>query len=176
MTQCLPRRADAGASVQKKSNSDGAHRVRELDGLRGIAVLLVILCHGPGFMGRADLRIGRPLSHPLFDLLRLFQSGWIGVDLFFVLSGYLITGILLDTTSRPNYYRNFFARRALRILPLYYGFLLVVALAPLHLPGSLMAWFFVFVGNIAMVAKPWPGFIGPLWSLQVEEQFYLTFP
>jgi peptidoglycan/LPS O-acetylase OafA/YrhL len=116
------------------------------------------------------------MSLPVFVLLYLFEPGWIGVDLFFVLSGYLITGILLDTASRPNYYRNFIIRRALRILPLYYGFLLVCLAPLLNVPRSLLPWFFAYIGNIAMVTQAWPAFIGVLWSLQVEEQFYLTFP
>jgi peptidoglycan/LPS O-acetylase OafA/YrhL len=72
-------------------------RVQELDGLRGLAILLVLSAH-----------------------FGLFGLGWAGVDLFFVMSGYLITGILLDSRNSDRYFRDFFARRALRILPLYY--------------------------------------------------------
>src|ERR1041384_1172054 len=83
-------------------------RVPALDGLRAIAIAGVLLFH----------------VEP-----RIFSIGWLGVVLFFVLSGYLITGILLDSRSRPNYFRSFYARRALRIFPAYYLLLLVSAVA-----------------------------------------------
>lgn len=113
------------------------------------------------------------------------SAGWIGVDLFFVLSGFLITGILLDTRGHRHYFRNFYARRTLRIFPLYYGVLfLSLALTPLlHLQwqaGDISH--FLYVGNISiqfnpslMVVRPWLNF-SVLWSLAVEEQFYLLWP
>src|ERR1700738_2398743 len=84
-------------------------RVSELDGLRGIAILLVLVFHFT------------PSSGPLFFLAHVFQTGWVGGDLFFVLSGYPIPGILVDSVGRPHYYRNFIIRRSLRIFPLYYA-------------------------------------------------------
>jgi len=76
--------------------------IPEIDGVRGIAIIMVMLFHlGWGIMG------------------------WLGVNLFFVISGFLITGILLDSKETPGYFRRFFIRRALRIFPIYY-FLLVV--------------------------------------------------
>ena len=90
---------------QGAAASAGA-RISELDGLRGFAIVLVLLFHFT------------PASGPLHPLAHVFQVGWIGVDLFFVLSGYLITGILLDSAGRPHYYRNFIVRRSLRIFPL----------------------------------------------------------
>src|ERR1700720_3222358 len=97
-------------------------RMPELDTIRGIAVLLVLFFHGFGF------RYG---LQGLSRLPRLFVTatlpGWVGVNLFFELSGFLITGILLDTKCRTNYYRSFYTRRALRILPLYYAVLLLLA-------------------------------------------------
>src|SRR5271154_3638227 len=89
-------------------------RIKSLDGLRGMAILLVL-----GFHFCGD-------SHYFFA--PIFRIGWMGVDLFFVLSGYLITTILLNTRGQRNYYRNFYVRRFLRIFPLYYGFLAVFLL------------------------------------------------
>jgi peptidoglycan/LPS O-acetylase OafA/YrhL len=94
----------------------------ELDTIRGIAVLLVLFFHGFGFRYGLEGLSGLP---KLFVAATL--PGWIGVNLFFVLSGFLIAGILLDAKSKPNYYKNFYIRRALRILPLYYAVLLLLA-------------------------------------------------
>src|SRR2546421_6478125 len=91
--------------------------IPEFDGLRGLAVLAVVLHHS--------------LLPARLNLLSVAELGWMGVDCFFVLSGFLITGILLDARSSPHYFRNFYARRALRIFPLYYAFLLLVWGAPL---------------------------------------------
>jgi peptidoglycan/LPS O-acetylase OafA/YrhL len=99
-------------------------RVPELDGLRGIAILLVLLFHFT------------PTAGPLFFLAHVFQAGWIGVDLFFVLSGYLITGILVDSVGRAHYYRNFIIRRALRIFPMYYACLALYAVLTYY-PGPI---------------------------------------
>jgi peptidoglycan/LPS O-acetylase OafA/YrhL len=153
-----------------------APRVVELDGLRGIAILLVLVFHFT------------PSSGPLRLLAHVFQIGWSGVDLFFVLSGYLITGILLDTAGRPHYYRNFFVRRSLRIFPLYYACLLLYAFltfhpSPIHWHDYLHAgdalWYFFYAGNFhVFLRNAWPGaaILTLLWSLQVEEQFYWSFP
>jgi peptidoglycan/LPS O-acetylase OafA/YrhL len=153
-----------------------AQRVAELDGLRGIAILLVLVFHFT------------PSSGPLRLLAPVFQIGWSGVDLFFVLSGYLITGILLDSAGRPHYYRNFFIRRSLRIFPLYYACLLLYAFltfypSPIHWHDYLHAgdalWYFFYAGNFRDFARnAWPGaaVLTLLWSLQVEEQFYWSFP
>src|SRR2546430_1430589 len=108
----------------------------ELDSIRGIAVLLVLFYHGFGFAyGLSGLRgIGR-----LFVAATL--GGWVGVNLFFVLSGFLITGILLDTKQRADYYNRFSFRRALRILPLYYAvFCLLVVLTRAGLINRHVSW------------------------------------
>lgn len=150
-------------------------RISELDGLRGIAILMVLCFHYT------------PRSGPLFFLAHAFQLGWMGVDLFFVLSGYLITGILVDSVGHQHYYRNFIVRRCLRIFPLYYVSLVICCIltyypvAPrfgefLHLGGW---WYVTYLGNVKVfLDSAWPGLaiLTPLWSLQVEEQFYLSFP
>lgn len=115
----------------------------------------------------------------------LCDGGWMGVDLFFVLSGFLITGILLDTRELPGYFTNFYARRALRIFPLYYTMLAVLFLLTpwLHLQWHRGHIAYVFyAGNIAYNLNPSLAEVHPtlsflhLWSLAVEEQFYLIWP
>jgi peptidoglycan/LPS O-acetylase OafA/YrhL len=149
-------------------------RVAELDGLRAFAIIPVILHHCWPTRGWSSF-VG--------------EAGWMGVDLFFVLSGYLITGILLNAIRETQGYRNFLARRALRIFPLYYLCLAVfTAVAVLRAEqGSWEAmkawggvgWFVVYLGNFRAA---WTNSLPPvlsfatLWSLQVEEQFYLLFP
>ena len=86
-----------------------------LDGLRGIAILLVLAHH---------LTLVQPTTAFEASALALLHTGWAGVDLFLVLSGFLITGILLDSRGSDRYFRNFYARRTLRIVPLYYSVVL----------------------------------------------------
>jgi peptidoglycan/LPS O-acetylase OafA/YrhL len=127
------------------------------------------------------------LHHCYPEYLRwLGEPGWIGVDLFFCLSGYLITGILLNTVEGPHYYRNFIGRRTIRIFPLYYACLVCFSVITVILSGREgmvrwggAGWFFCYLGNVraAWVGMLPPVFVFvPLWSLQVEEQFYLFYP
>jgi peptidoglycan/LPS O-acetylase OafA/YrhL len=136
-----------------------------LDGIRALAILLVI-------PHNVDVLTG---SYPaaLFPFVALTHAGWIGVQLFFVLSGFLITGNLLDTRGTRNYYSAFITRRALRILPLYFGVLLVaLVLLPLHD----QVWLWTFLSNwTAPFGHTVTGF-SHFWSLAVEEQFYLLWP
>jgi peptidoglycan/LPS O-acetylase OafA/YrhL len=150
-----------------------------LDGLRGIAILLV--------MGRHILETfpGGPAIPDAVTHLASF--GWVGVDLFFVLSGFLITGILYDTKSSPGFFRNFYIRRVLRIFPLYYGFLVLLCLVlpPLDPDDSAKIaelhracpWYWSYLANFYMAQHRFgPLSTTHLWSLSVEEQFYLMWP
>jgi peptidoglycan/LPS O-acetylase OafA/YrhL len=147
-------------------------RTPQLDAIRGIAVLLVLLHNTDKSLWTGALA----------------RNGWMGVDLFFVLSGFLITGILLDTKRQEGYFQNFYARRCLRIWPLYYSVLLFMfVLVPLLRPSEAhrifesrsMPWwsYFVFLQNFLVpVATKATGPLGVTWSLAVEEQFYLVWP
>lgn len=155
-----------------------------LDGLRGTAILAVLLfksCEGfqPSTWG------GKAVG-------QLFGCGWAGVDLFFVLSGFLITGILLDTKGLAHYFRNFYARRTLRVFPLYYGVLFVTfivlrRLIPMDNPAAAkivhnQSWLWIYQTNLAFLVQHgvffdagWLRF-NHFWSLAIEEQFYLVWP
>jgi peptidoglycan/LPS O-acetylase OafA/YrhL len=114
----------------------------------------------------------------------MLQFARLGVDLFFVLSGFLITGILADSKGSLHYFRNFYARRALRIWPLYYlvlfaAFVVTPLFAPSMRPTAARIWpaFVFYVQNIVLMRSPTYHFaLGATWSLAVEEQFYLTWP
>ena len=150
-------------------------RIAALDGLRGIAVSWVIISH-------ANMSFG-PLPG-----WKLLASGWMGVDIFFALSGYLITGILLDTRESRGYFKNFYARRALRIFPLYWGFLALALfvlpatrfgeLAQLeHQPWPAVSSLFLYYYNIwAAFAQHGVSGLQHFWTLCIEEQFYLIWP
>ena len=147
-------------------------RVRELDGLRGIAILLVV--------------VGHWIHHPSLILWGP-HWGWFGVNLFLVLSGFLITTILLRSTESRGALRTFYARRALRIFPLYYGVLLVYFLAAIWMrtpqPWQTVGTYLFFLQGIVppqithlhIIPRPdWTimGF-SVLWTLSAEEAFYL---
>ncbi|HZJ61945.1 MAG TPA: acyltransferase [Kofleriaceae bacterium] len=151
--------------------------VPALDGVRGLAILLVLAHNLSPFES----------TRRLIDLSAglTFDFGWVGVQLFFVLSGYLISGILLDTRGAPGYYRAFFGRRVLRIFPLYYGvlFLCLVLLPVLGLaPDALLAdrrhsvWLWTYLINWAEPLGAAIAVFPHFWSLAVEEQFYLVWP
>ena len=154
-----------------------------LDGLRGIAILLVVACH---FV--SNLRI--TADGWAWPLVAFAHGGWAGVDLFFVLSGFLITGILIDARGSNSYFKAFYARRVLRILPAYYAFLFVIFIVlPLLQVGAgdnaMLArqhqgWYWLHLTNVMMALGELPGH-GPypstlFWSLAVEEQFYFIWP
>jgi peptidoglycan/LPS O-acetylase OafA/YrhL len=151
-------------------------RMPELDSLRGVAVLLVLLYHGFGFSH--GIERGGGLER-LFVAATLY--GWVGVDLFFVMSGFLITGMLLETRTYPRYYRRFYIRRCLRILPIYFTVLLVLAAVtrtPLFahaVPWSFVGISALFLANFTPIFGISASY-GVLWSLAVEEHFYLVWP
>ena len=162
-------KARLGAGVH-----DAVHaHMPALDGLRGIAIVLVML-HAFDVFGAT------PATAHLAGIV--FNVGWIGVQLFFVLSGFLITGILLDTHDTKGWYGRFLARRALRIFPLYFGVLAVaflilpslVALPPGHGLHQLGLW--TFTENFAAPFQGGEEAFPHFWSLCVEEQFYLAWP
>jgi len=162
--------------------SGGRRRFAPLDGLRGIAITAVFCFH---------YRI-EPQSPG--------EWGWVGVDLFFVLSGFLITGILFDSLGEAHYFTNFYMRRALRIFPLYWGLwcvLIIFMLLQGRFEAEFLAWP-AYLGNYLGSFALWAGWnhehfnrlpaavhvasetlriqVGPYWSLCVEEQYYLTWP
>jgi peptidoglycan/LPS O-acetylase OafA/YrhL len=149
-------------------------RLPQLDGLRGLAIILVILHN-------------QSPKYPSLHLELLFANGWMGVDLFFVLSGFLITGILVDTKHSEGYLKNFYVRRCLRIWPLYYSLLFFMfILVPFVHPSEAQTvysrsspwWAYpLFLQNFLVPAPTYA--TGPLavtWSLAIEEQFYLVWP
>jgi peptidoglycan/LPS O-acetylase OafA/YrhL len=167
----------------RKPEIDLSGRIPELDGIRGLAIGMILIAHLFAVVSRP----GSGLAYALVPL----RLTWTGVDLFFVLSGFLIGGILLDARESSNYFRVFYTRRFFRIVPIYAVLLLSVALV-LYLSsagiiekyeelfiGSLpWMYFAAFLQNIGMsLHRTWGTFsLGVTWSLAVEEQFYLTLP
>jgi peptidoglycan/LPS O-acetylase OafA/YrhL len=142
-----------------------------LDVVRGVAILMVLLDHGLASDPGIYQAYGSRLMSALWYALRL---GHMGVHLFFILSGVLITGVLLDTRNDRDYFRNFYARRALRILPAY-SLMLIVLLATHNITARYLAVCLLFLCNMSSlfgVTNQYPA----LWSLAVEEQFYLFWP
>lgn len=135
--------------------------IPELDGLRALSVLGVLFFH---------LKVVG------------FSLGWVGVNFFFVISGFLITRILLDAKAKPYYFRNFYARRALRIFPIYYLSLALVAVIAAIAGQSLGdGWAYLFyLQNFLLGFGNWqvnfPAIFNHTWSLAIEEQFYLLWP
>lgn len=171
--------------------------VPSLDGLRGLAILLVLFHHLWPWEWSTAVTTG---------ISKASQISWFGVDLFFVLSGFLITGILLDSRGRTGYLKNFIARRTLRIFPAYFLFLgicflalpVLLGLLGLHDPVSDTSkrdawWYVLYASNYlwmrsdpaimesigmgpALEIQPTVEYLGLTWSLAVEEQFYLIWP
>jgi len=155
---------------------DSGH-VPALDGVRGLAILAILMIH----LLQSNNESTSMVVQMLLDIRNLL---WIGVPLFFVLSGYLITGILFDTLGSQTYFLAFYGRRILRIFPLYYGVLLVLLLLtrPMHMDWHGQAYrLLTYTPNIPFT-REWldnPSRyieLRQLWSLAVEEQFYLIWP
>ena len=143
--------------------------IPQFDGLRAIAILGVLFAHTEYLQS---------VPH-----LGFLKYGRAGVDLFFVLSGFLITGILLDTKGSSHYFRNFYARRALRIWPLYFATLLVIFVVILGVrrrigddaSDSTWLYYVLYLQNLFPHLSR-PAFLAPTWSLALEEQFYVAWP
>jgi peptidoglycan/LPS O-acetylase OafA/YrhL len=160
-------------------------RIPELDGLRGIAILLVLTLH---YLSDGSQDVFGTL---LYRFCSAFRLGWAGVDLFFVLSGFLIGGILLDARESQNYFRTFYLRRLCRIVPIYYVWVTAYAVAVLFagtyfsalLPVDLhsanyLPAYYLFIQNYISLQHGSLGWfwLAVAWSLGVEEQFYLVAP
>jgi peptidoglycan/LPS O-acetylase OafA/YrhL len=155
-------------------------RIPALDGLRGLAALVMVLYH---------LFVAGWSNSPSIHLLQKFTTaGWVGVDLFFVLSGFLITRILLNSLDSSSFFSTFYARRTLRIFPVYYLVVILVIAFPsvLAVRWSGLQW--VYLANLQnnlgfFISSPWfkahpPDLAGiqHLWTLGLEQQFYFAWP
>lgn len=183
MSEVIEPQPNTGKNAPQSSGLP--RHIPALDGLRGWAILLVLVCHffAPGLEGEGGW--GR-WAGVLLGMTRH------GVDLFFVLSGFLITGILCDTKDRPHYFRNFYGRRTVRIFPLYYLALVICfgvlpRFLSLDTPGLKAMWqdqwaLWLYCSNWVMTWKQTWAFnadwlnLAHFWSLAVEEQFYLVWP
>lgn len=176
-------RSDATMMELRRSQAAVADdHVPALDGVRALAILLVLVNHFTA------------LQHPFLPVhswtVRLAEGGWAGVDIFFVLSGFLITRILVATRDKKGYFVSFYARRTLRIFPLYYATLVFLLTFVPHVAPSLIhdssrsasnhVWLWTYTSNIQeSIAGTWrqlPPLTEHFWSLAVEEQFYLVWP
>lgn len=190
MAQTATLRTDERASGAPGIRGGEPHYQPQLDGVRGLAILAVLLSHASTIIGVFPTTgLGRIVLH-------LTVPCWGGVDLFFALSGFLITGILIRGRRGDHYFSSFYARRILRIFPIYYLFLIgslaVCTAIPFiarsvhgsdaHLPSTLSQrlCYFLYLQNIPYF---WPslsaglvGLWGAYWSLAVEEQFYFLWP
>ena len=162
-------------------------RLIELDGLRGFALVMILVFHAVSQEGEY------PAGTFLYYLQRSFAMGWTALDLFFVLSGFLIGGILMDARESPSYFKTFYLRRVFRIVPVYFAWVVLYVLiagfasdlvvklsnSGLRPPLDFSIWsHFLFLQN-SFDFRYWGlagAWFGHLWSLAVEEQFYLVAP
>ena len=158
----------------------GQGHIPALDGIRGLAIFMVMAVH--------FIVVFEPITVFQRGLHNASGYGTLGIDLFFILSGFLITGILQDSKAHRRYFRNFFIRRLLRIFPLYYGVLLSIyggiaiasrfgfAADPKLMEAQPWAWSYLLNLFIAREGAWTVPYIGHFWSLAVEEQFYMLWP
>ena len=174
----------SGSAAVIPASPSSSHRIPELDGLRGLAVLGVVLFH---YFSSSDFGArGTALGY----FVKIFGLGWTGVDLFFILSGFLIGGILLESRESPKFFPTFYLRRIHRILPIYFLLIFTYAVmvslparwfpAVLDVGGSSLAVparYLFFVQNFYFRIQhfQWIWF-SVTWSLALEEQFYLAAP
>ncbi len=139
------------------------HYIREFDGWRGVGIIFVVLAH---------------------SATQYLIGAWVFMEMFFVMSGFLITGILLDSKPKPGYYKNFMARRIVRVFPLYYlSLLMFFFLVPNSWVGSSyyddkQAWYWLYGANwlMSIDGRSPTQTLDHFWSLAIEEQFYITWP
>lgn len=173
---------DQALPAARTAGRERRHRLPVLDGLRGFAVLYVIFLH----FFLTPLDAAGPLKRALYGIIEL---GFTGVDLFFVLSGFLITGILLTNASSDRYFSAFYARRLLRIFPLYYLLCLVCIVVIPAIPffarydyfwegaPASPVYYWLFLNNFDLFLPIRHNLmLGVCWSLAIEEQFYLAWP
>src|SRR6185503_19750329 len=170
----FPALRDAAAGTSSASRS----HVPSLDGIRGLAIAIVLVHNGTFILHGSHATLPKVAA-------AVAAAGWLGVQLFFVLSGFLITGILLDSRTRPQFFRTFYTRRTLRIFPLYYAFL-ASALFIVPLLANVPDWHATALRNQVFYWTYTSNWANPLgyaipglshfWSLAVEEQFYLFWP
>ncbi len=171
------RAAAATASMQQDEPREVLKHVAALDGVRGVAILVVLLHHLLWSSPNTGSRL-------MDVVVAIRASGWVGVDLFFALSGFLITGILYDSLQDQHFFKNFYARRVLRIFPLYYGVILVLFVlfhASSQVDKEPLYLLLAYLQNTPLWwhesgGKELINLTGHLWSLAVEEQFYMVWP
>jgi peptidoglycan/LPS O-acetylase OafA/YrhL len=152
-------------------------RIAELDGIRGLAITAILIVHS------SELLVAGINNKPIYyALYRVMYAGWLGVDMFFVLSGFLITTIVLADRLRPDFWSRFYLRRSLRILPAFAVVFAVIVLAihflmpEIHLTAAEILPAIFFAENWTILNGKGMPMLQHVWSLSVEEQFYLLWP
>ncbi len=171
-----PEVASSAAATTNPPATSLSHHFPALDGVRGVAILLVLLLHFSTMLAETGWEN---------SIRKLCIPGYLGVTLFFVLSGFLITRILVQTRDTHGYFQTFYIRRSLRIFPLYFAYISTILL--LYYPmvqwrsgesyhlGADSLYYFFYLGNRTVDLAEFRH-LGHLWSLAIEEQFYMVWP